>query len=177
MKSARKAFDFYPTETWASELLINRIDIQGNLFECCSGQHHITKVLRTLPGSTIKTNDINPDCEADYNLDLSLAENWKKFDRFDWVITNPPFKVASPIVQSSYKNAKVGVAMLLRLSFLEACENRKEFLMKHPPTNLIVLPRMSFTADRKTDSVTCAWMIWDKRQFWDSDAIQICSRD
>jgi hypothetical protein len=50
--------------------------------------------------------------------------------------------------------------MLLRLSYLEPCNNRAEFLSVNPPS-LIVLPRISFTGDGKTDNVTCAWFVWD----------------
>jgi hypothetical protein len=53
------------------------------------------------------------------------------------------------------------VAMLLRLSFLEPTRERGPWLAKNPPDLVIVLPRISFTGDGKTDSVTCAWMIWD----------------
>jgi hypothetical protein len=36
------------------------------------------------------------------------------------------------------------------------------WLAEHPPTKLIVLPRISFTGDGKTDSVTCAWYVWER---------------
>jgi hypothetical protein len=52
--------------------------------------------------------------------------------------------------------------MLLRLSFLEPTRERGPWLAANPPDLVIVLPRISFTGDGKTDSVTCAWMIWDK---------------
>ena len=40
--------------------------------------------------------------------------------------------------------------------------DRGAWLNEHPPTTLIVLPRISFTGNGKTDSVTCAWMVWEK---------------
>jgi hypothetical protein len=48
------------------------------------------------------------------------------------------------------------------MSYLEPVENRGVWLNEHPPTTLIVLPRISFTGDGKTDNVTCAWMVWRK---------------
>jgi hypothetical protein len=53
--------------------------------------------------------------------------------------------------------------MLLRLSYLEPTEDRGAWLNSHPPTDLIVLPRISFTGNGKTDSVTCAWIVWRKQ--------------
>ena len=52
--------------------------------------------------------------------------------------------------------------MLLRLSYAEPCLNRAEWLKAHPISHLIVLPRISFTGNGKTDNVTCAWFVWDK---------------
>lgn len=177
-KAIRRKFDFYPTQTWGTEILIENVPIQGNVFECCSGEHHITNVLRTLPKTNVYTNDINPNCEADYHVDLTQGKSWDQVgERPNWIVTNPPFKYAVPIVKGAYKHTTDGIAMFLRLSFLEPCENRKEFLKKHPPTNIIVLPRMSFTGNRSSDTVTCAWMIWDKSQLWQNDAIKILSKD
>jgi hypothetical protein len=34
--------------------------------------------------------------------------------------------------------------------------------MEHSLSKLIVLPRISFTGNGKTDSVTCGWFIWIK---------------
>jgi hypothetical protein len=80
----------------------------------------------------------------------------------DWIVTNPPFNVAAQIVPNAFNHAVKGIAMLLRLSYLEPVEDRGAWLNSHPPSDLIVLPRISFTGDGKTDSVTCAWMVWRK---------------
>ena len=91
---------------------------------------------------------------------------WKAFEEqwnFNWVVSNPPFNQAFEILQRAFET-EANIAFLLRLSFLEPTFQRQEFLAKHPPTKLIVLPRFSFTADGKTDSVTCAWMIWERNK-------------
>lgn len=36
-----------------------------------------------------------------------------------------------------------------------------EAFVTNPPTRVYVCPRTSFTGDGRTDSVTCAWMIWE----------------
>lgn len=48
------------------------------------------------------------------------------------------------------------------MDFYETSAEAVDALAAHPPTQLIVLPRHSFTGDGKTDRVTCAWMIWDR---------------
>jgi hypothetical protein len=65
------------------------------------------------------------------------------------------------------------MAMLLRLSYLEPCENRASWLVEHPPAKLIVFnPRPRFRADTGgTDSVTSAWFIWHR--FGDSQGTEL----
>jgi hypothetical protein len=127
--------------------------------ECCNGDGGISKALQ---GPVAKfTNDIDIYLDADFHHDVSLPWNFPQ--QCDWVVSNPPFNVASQIIPLAFEYAKVGIAMLLRLSYLEPCMDRDRWLRDHPPSKLIVLPRISFTGDGKTDNVTCAWMVWDKR--------------
>jgi hypothetical protein len=159
----RRRLDQYFTPASATEELQKQIDFSSSwVLECCNGDGGISKVLRT---AVTKTNDIDPDLDATYHLDAAKAESWKQFPAgAHWVVSNPPFNQAPLIVPLALDYTEVGIAMLLRLSFLEPVENRGVWLNFYPPTNLIVLPRISFTGDGKTDNVTCAWMIWRKGQ-------------
>jgi hypothetical protein len=163
---ARRPKDFYPTPAWATEELLKRVLIQGRVFECCVGDGAMSSVLLKEPGVSVFTNDVDTERPADLHGDAASFPFWSKVDltrdKFDWVVTNPPFSQAMEILSNAHTYAKRGVAMLLRLSFLEPTEDRGSFLNSNPPDQLIVLPRISFTGDGKTDSVTCAWMVWDK---------------
>ena len=160
--SKRRKNDFYPTASWLTEVLLELYpSIGGTIFECCSGDLDMARVLGTISSVTVVTNDIDETKPAMFHVDATKSAYYK-WD-FDWIVTNPPFNRAMEILQVSYDHAKVGVAMLLRLSFLEPTKNRSDWLSTHPPTYMIVLPRHSFTGDGNTDSVTAAWMIWDKR--------------
>ncbi len=161
----RRKHDFYPTPEFATRELLNRVSIGGNVFECCVGDHAISRVLHEGPRpSYVLTNDIDAACHADFHENAAARVSWEYFTNrsIAWVVTNPPFQFASLIVPLAYEFAEEGIAMLLRLSFLEPTEDRGAWLNEHPPTSMIVLPRISFTGDGKTDSVTCAWMIWEK---------------
>jgi hypothetical protein len=99
--------------------------------------------------------------DADANADATSPAFWDGLEPdIDWVVSNPPFTCCTPIIVGAFRVARKGVAMLLRLSYLEPCNDRAEFLAAHPPS-LIVLPRISFTGDGKSDNVTCAWFVWD----------------
>lgn len=160
----RRNHDFYPTPAWATEELIRRVGIYGGILECCAGDGAMANVLETMSGVKVWRNDvIDTMPRLTHQFDATRRDRWDSLDmRCDWIITNPPFNQAAQIVPLAYENAAIGIAMLLRLSYLEPVEDRGEWLNQYPPTQLIVLPRISFTGDSKTDSVTCAWMVWKK---------------
>lgn len=175
----RRKNDFYETNAYAVIELLRQVPIRGVLFECCAGKGAISLPLREyFPTYPILTNDKDVSLPAGHHFDASKSENWERFvfpnETIDWTITNPPFSTAFKILVNAYDHSKLGVAFLLRLSFLEPTYQRQDWLDEHPPDKLIVLPRFSFTGDGKTDSVTCAWMVWDKASPWSqSHAITI----
>lgn len=152
----RRKLDFYETNEQAVRELTSRVNISGNVLEPCVGKGAIA---RWFPGC--RTNDIDPAMPADMHEDACTLRLGP-----DWVVTNPPFSSAFKILQNFYDQGSQ-CAFLLRLSFLEPTFERGPWLEGHPPDGLIVLPRYSFTGDGKTDSVTCAWMLWglDKRLY------------
>lgn len=172
----RRTNDFYPTPEWATRELVRRVDISGVVFEPCVGDGAISGALAKAPQSSearIYTGDIDPQWSPMVCGDALERQFWDDAvsriesdfmysTEIDWVVTNPPFNVAAQIVPIAFNRAAKGIAMLLRLSYLEPVENRGSWLNQHPPTDLIVLPRISFTGNGKTDNVTCAWMVWRK---------------
>lgn len=177
----RRPHDQYFTPASACEVLVKHWDnwepkiFQNHpcgyrekeiLFEPCFGQGDIARAFFNIHKHRWLANDIDesmPGCM--YHYDLTKEVNWK------WIlsespqplvtISNPPFNCAIDIVKNAVKYSRA-TAMLLRLSFLEPTRERGPWLAENPPDLVIVLPRISFTGDGKTDSVTCAWMIWDK---------------
>lgn len=111
--------------------------------------------------STLVTNDINKKSLAMFNQDARDPSLYIK-ESFSWIITNPPFSYAIDILQAAWNNSDARIAMLLRISFLEPVKARIGFLKDNSPDEMLVLPRISFTGDGKTDSCTCAWMIWHR---------------
>ena len=157
----RKQLDFYETPLQFTKLLLSYIGIhiKESVFECCNGDGAITQELRN-NHFTVQTNDIDIKHKADMHFDATESAVWNTLSP-SWVISNPPFSSAARIVPLAFQSAKHGIAFLLRLTYLEPCSNRKDFLSLYPPS-IIVLPRYSFTKDGGHDSVTCAWFIWRK---------------
>lgn len=95
-----------------------------------------------------------------------------EFTRPDWVITNPPFTSAPQILPLALEHCFVGVAFLMRLSYLEPAGNRGDWLQTYSDQmrHLIVFgqPRPSFTGNGRHDSCTVAWMVWQKNWSWNA---------
>lgn len=163
----RRARDFYQTPAWMTRALLHYVpEIGGTILEPCSGDQSIARELAAV--GLVFTNDIDPAARAAWHLDAAEPDVYATVSPgFDWIITNPPYSMptCTRIVAQSIAAARVGVAMMLRISFLEPTayvNPRGPFHEANPPTRMLVMPRHSFTGNGKSDSATTAWMIWAK---------------
>lgn len=196
--AARAERDFYPTPSKLVKVLLDRVEVSGIVYEPCAGDGHIVRPLLEQTSNPIIASDIafSPamselcrtyGSRVDYWLsDVSIPSFWagrfgfigddeSEFSpRPQWVITNPPFNQAESIIPLAFNYATEGVAMLLRLSFLEPTKGRGNWLADHQYclSNLIILgsPRPSFTG-KGTDTCTVAWMVWRKE--WAGGGTQV----
>jgi len=182
---ARRPGDFYRTPAWQTRALLRRCDHINpriaTVLEPCAGDGAIVREIRE--HERVLTNEPfpRPGLIPRFSLDARLADTWTAL-RDVWgsigvVVTNPPFDVALPIVQHAYDHAWLGVAMLLRLSWLEPTEERGPWLAAHPPTRLIVLPRYAYRGTGQTDSVTSAWVLWAKASIFCSPGVDVVTKD
>ncbi|ESZ38543.1 SAM-dependent methyltransferase [Mesorhizobium sp. M1060] len=87
----------------------------------------------------------------------------------DWVITNPPFRLAEQFVDRALTVARIGVAILARTVFLESAGRYEDIFQHRPPTIFAQfverVPMVKGRLDRKASTATgYAWFVWDKRQ-------------
>ena len=171
----RRARDLYETASWQTRALLAYQPMTGIVLEPCVGDGSIANVLRDYlihqaRGKTaLVTNDASESTAAQYRFNATSDDLYLQLSRdyggVDWVVTNPPYTMptCTEIVQRAVRHARIGVAMMLRLSFREptAVKNpRGPFLKDHPISRLLTLPRHSFTGDGKSDSTTTEWAIW-----------------
>jgi hypothetical protein len=167
---ARRAFDWYATPRHQTRALLAREAVFGPVLEPCVGDGAIVSVLQknVSPQLQVITNDIDPGWMADSHLDITRPETWDQFGPWRECVTNFPFNVADQVVPLAHERLQPGglLAVILRLSWLEPTGEegddfiRGNWLDKHPPHRLIVLPRHDYRGNGKTDSVTSAWFCW-----------------
>jgi hypothetical protein len=86
----------------------------------------------------------------------------------DWVITNPPFRLAEDFVMRALMVAKRGVAILARTVFLESSGRYEGIFSRTPPAAFAQfverVPMVKGRLDRKASTATgYAWLIWDRQ--------------
>jgi hypothetical protein len=96
-----------------------------------------------------------------HSLDLDIASCPFKPD---WIVTNPPFKLAQAFVERALTETQIGVAMLMRLAFLETLD-RYDLFRRHPFCWLAPfaerVPMTKGGWDPDADTATSyAWFVW-----------------
>jgi hypothetical protein len=152
------------------------------IFDPCCGNSHATALTFGKDNHVVE-NDIVPPTENNNRYCFDATEGWDQYLEaqdfygesedgidwaIDWVITNPPYKrgMSEAIIEQSLIHASTGVAMLLRLSWLEPTRNRVKLLTNSSPRMTLlavypVSPRPKFDPNQNgNDSVTVAWFIW-----------------
>jgi hypothetical protein len=88
----------------------------------------------------------------------------------DWIITNPPFGDKTvPFVLRALEYAKTGVAMFVRLQWLEGVERWETIFRDHPPTLVcpfaerVNLCKGRWDPDGTTATAYC-WLVWVKNR-------------
>ncbi|HSA75407.1 MAG TPA: hypothetical protein VLE21_04395 [Candidatus Nitrosocosmicus sp.] len=153
----RNANDYYQTPYSITEQLLEREKLNGSILEPACGQGAIVKVLMK--------NGYRPSF---YDLALG-ADFFSEKRKYDWVITNPPFKKAFEFIQKA-KIVANNIAMLLPLSYLHGVERYKHIWndKNFPLRKIYVFTRYPMLSENiradgkyKTGMMVLAWFIWD----------------
>lgn len=167
---AADSLDDFPTPPWATRALIeyvidDRSTIAGmTCLEPACGVGHMSKVLKD-HFATVSDADVS---DYGYGEVRDFLKDTYSADSYDWVITNPPFRLAEEFVLQALKIARVGVAILARTVFLESAGRYRAIFQTTPPTKFAqFVERVPMVKGRLDKSATTAtgycWLVWDKR--------------
>lgn len=125
--------DFYATnpESVKALLKVEAFD-DGTILEPCCGQGHISKVLEERTNSLVFSQDLVDRGFGTPDKDFLFPQ---QANQYDYVVTNPPYKIAREFVTQSLHVATKKVAMFLKIQFLEG-QARKEWF-KHTPLRTV----------------------------------------
>lgn len=186
------SLDYFPTPPWATRALCEHVlfdagDYASHLFEdfdgtkphpedsltcwepaCGEGHmvHPLSEYFRDVIGTDV--HDYGKGFAVGSFIGIGPDRTIVRFagKKPDWIITNPPFKIAAEFIERALQEARVGVAMFCRSVFIES-EQRFKLFQKHPLT--IYAPfaeRVCLTKGRwepkGSTATSYAWFVWMK---------------
>jgi hypothetical protein len=159
--------DDFPTPPWATRALIEHVIGQKSLSEAtclepACGAGHMAKVLKEY-FSEVKAADAHDYGYAPIRDFLAYPY---ETNAVDWVITNPPFRLAEEFVQRAFDVARCGVAVLVRTVFLESVGRYNRLFLNTPPSKFAQfverVPMVKGRLDQKATTATgYAWLVWE----------------
>jgi hypothetical protein len=137
------SLDDFPTPPWATRALCEFLEELGydlgaqSCREPAANRGHMVKPLFESFGH-VMASDIH-DYGAGFRVEDYLFGLDEHFDRTDWTITNPPFRLAEQFIERALRLSRVGVAVIVRTSFLEGQERCEGLFRANPPAFVLQL--------------------------------------
>lgn len=164
---AADSLDDFPTPPWATRALIEHVigveQVRGG---CClepaCGRGHMAKTLAPYFADVI-ASDVAAYGFGEQHDFLTFHPNHP----LDWIITNPPFRLAEDFFHHGFSISRQGVALLTRTVFLEGKGRLERIFSKYPPSIVAQfserVPMVKGRLDRRASTATgYAWVIWKK---------------
>jgi hypothetical protein len=162
------SLDFFPTPPWATRAVVEIVRaMSGPLdertcWEPACGQGHMARPLAETFGDVF-ASDVHPYGYGAI-VDFLLPFYGR---RFDWIITNPPFRLGEEFILTGLDRAHDGVAVLVRTAFLESVGRYERLFKVRPPTAVAQfverVPMVKGRVDEEASTATSyAWLIWSK---------------
>lgn len=163
-----KSLDDFPTPPWATRALCERLAEDDALSELvvrepAANRGHMVGPLSEYFG-LVEAADIH-----DYGA--GFAQQDYLFgplpEIVDWTITNPPFRLAERFIDRALQTSASGVAMILRVAFLEGIGRYQSLFSKTPPTHVLqfcerVVMHKGKLSEKGSTATAYAWLVWDK---------------
>lgn len=166
-QALHRALNYFPTPLWGTragaEILKDIDPLAREIREPACGEGHMAEALKEY-FPIVHASDIHAHGYGNVQ-DFLLGEDMPECD---WVVSNPPFEHAAEFIVRGLRIARRGVAMLLRIAFLEGAERYPILYLGANPLTLVApfierLPMVLGTYDPDASSAVCmAWFFFQK---------------
>lgn len=176
---APSSLDDFPTPPWAARALMRHVlpdeaHKSLSLLEPACGRGHMAWAMSEY------FHAVDPADVFDYGFgrvsDFMKAPY--EIGSYDWVITNPPFKLAEDFILKALAISRRGVAMLTRTVFIESVGRYDHLFSKIPPYRFAQfterVPMVKGRVDKKASTATgYAWIVWHKLEHSPTELVWI----
>lgn len=172
-REPKDSLDLFPTPLWATRALCEWIKCNiGRLcdrtvWEPACGLGHMVRALSEY-FAEVHASDVyeHSYCEWVQDFLYPTAFPNARFEAPDWIITNPPFRLAQQFIERSLPIATEGVAIFARTAFLES-RPRYAFFKDCAPTDVLQfverVPLLKGRVSNTTETATAyCWLLWRK---------------
>lgn len=165
---AHDSLDDFPTPPWATRALMKHVimPIVGpvsdkSCWEPACNRGHMSRPLSEFFGEVV-ASDVH-----DYGAGHVIRDFLFRGDicNVDWIITNPPFRLAQQFIERSSEIARDGFAMIVRSAFLEGVGRYRDLFSRNPPsviaqfTERVVMVKGRLEPTGSTATAYC-WLVW-----------------
>jgi len=165
----RDSRDDFPAPPWAARALFEHVlgddgPLRGmSCLEPACGAGHMAEVLKEY----VERVDASDAYDYGYGEVRDFVLEPYQAGSYDWVITNPPFRLAQEFVIRGLEVARIGVAMVARTTFLESVGRYEAIFGENPPAIFAQfterVPMLKGRLDPKASTATgYAWFVWRK---------------
>lgn len=167
------SLDLFPTPPWATRALCEHVISPEDMrrlivWEPAAGMGHMSGPLAEY-FAAVAVSDV-----FDYGLGHQIGSfvgegaDVIQGQTADWIITNPPFKLADDFAERAVEIATRGVALLVRSVWAEGGDRYRRLFSVRPPTIIAqFVERVPMTKGRwdptATTATSYAWFVWAKK--------------
>lgn len=161
------SLDDFPTPPWATRALCELLDgakrfCGATCREPAANRGHMVHPLREY-FAAVEAADVH-----DYGAGFPVNDYLFGLppDPVDWTITNPPFRLAEQFLDRALETSNCGVALLVRIAFLEGVGRYRRVFDRTPPSLVapfaerVVMHRGRLAPEGST-ATAYAWLVWD----------------
>lgn len=169
------SLDDFPTQPWATRALCTYVLSPSQLkvmtvWEPTCNRGHMVDPLgeffNAVWASDIHDYGLEGAFQHDFLMPFTPQVMKWAVSAPNWIICNPPFRLAEQFIDRALEVATVGVAMIVRTSFIEGVGRYEKLFSKRPPTVVaqfserVPMVKGRLTATGSTATSYC-WLVWE----------------
>lgn len=159
-KFERDKTEYYPTPPDVTASLLRRLNIPNGtqIWECACGEGFMAEAMIG-KGYKVYATNLHDQGYGEVGKDFLTTGD----QNLDWIITNPPFKLADKFIEhaASFEKKK-HFAFLLKNQYWHA-RKRTDLFRNNPPSLILALnwrPDFLFGARGGTPTMEVCWNVW-----------------